>query len=113
MYVPNRFFRVVFVTLLISLSSGMAFPATRLMTANAKAQPDSRKTVQALPRNNNQSQVTRLNQEGIKFSGQGKFAQALQILEKALAMSQKNEERSVHTATLNNIGRVYQNQGQY
>jgi len=113
MYVPNRFFRVVFVTLLISLSSGMAFPGTRLMTANAKAQPDSRKTVQALPQNNNQSQVTRLNQEGIKLSGQGKFAQALQILEKALAMSQKNEERSVHAATLNNIGRVYQNQGQY
>ncbi|BAY44793.1 TPR repeat-containing protein [Scytonema sp. HK-05] len=113
MHVPNRFFKVVFVTLLISLSSGMAFPGTRLMSANAKAQPDSRKTVQALPQNNNQSQVTRLNQEGIKLSGQGKFAQALQILEKALAMSQKNEERFVHSATLNNIGRVYQNQGQY
>lgn len=113
MHVPNRFFKVVFVTVLISLGCGMAFPGTRLMTANAKAQPDSRKTVQALPQNNNQSQVTRLNQEGIKLSGQGKFAQALQILEKALAMSQKNEERSVHAVTLNNIGRVYQNQGQY
>ncbi|WP_017315305.1 CHAT domain-containing protein [Mastigocladopsis repens] len=113
MHVPNRYFSVVLVTVLISLSSGMAFPGTRLVNANATSQPNSRKTAQVLPQNNSQSQVRRLNQEGIKLSEQGQFAEALQTLEKALAMSQENEERSVNAATLNNIGRVYQNQGRY
>ncbi|ARV61404.1 hypothetical protein BZZ01_24755 [Nostocales cyanobacterium HT-58-2] len=112
MLVPNRYFSIVFMVLM-SLDSGMAFPTTRPVTADARAQLNTRKTAQVSPQNNKQFQVKRLNQQGIKLSEQRKFAEALQILEKALAMSQENEERSVYAATLNNIGRVYQNQGQY
>lgn len=111
MQVPNQYFGVVLVTVLISLGSGMPFLGTRLVNANT-TQTDSSKTAQ-VPQNNSQSQVTKLNQLGIKFSEQGNFAEALQTLKKALAISQENKERSVHAATLNNIGRVYQKQGQY
>jgi CHAT domain-containing protein len=107
MRVPTVSSSVIFVTLLLFLGLEISFPENRLMSAS-----ESRITVQALPQGSNSSQVRRLNQEGIKLSEQGKFAEALQTLKKALAISQENEDRFIHGATLNNIGRVYQNQGQ-
>ncbi|MBD2514276.1 CHAT domain-containing protein [Nostoc sp. FACHB-973] len=68
---------------------------------------------QALPQNNQLSEIERLNEEAIKQSQQGQSQQALQRLEKALAISREYGERSWEAVTFNNIGRVYQTQRKY
>jgi tetratricopeptide (TPR) repeat protein len=68
---------------------------------------------QALPQKNSQSEVRRLNAEAIKLLGANGSEQALQTLQKALLLTTDTGERWWEAVTLNNIGRVYQKQGQY
>ncbi|MBN3896546.1 MAG: CHAT domain-containing protein [Nostoc sp. NOS(2021)] len=111
---PNlRYVGVVTLTLLSLLSFGMAYPESNQVSTNAKFRYDSREKAQALPKNNQVSEIARLNEEAIKEFGQGQSKEALQRLEKALAISRELGERSWEAVTFNNIGRIYQSQKKY
>ncbi|MDF5710924.1 MAG: CHAT domain-containing protein [Nostoc sp. S4] len=120
---PNlRYIRVVTLTLLSLVGFGMAYPKNNQVSRNTKlpclttsrcASTDFGEKAQALPQNNQLSEIERLNQEAIKQSQQGQSQQALQRLEKALAISREIGERSWEAITFNNIGRVYQSQKKY
>ncbi|MFN6482155.1 MULTISPECIES: CHAT domain-containing protein [unclassified Nostoc] len=101
-----RYVNVVALTLLSLLSFGMAYPDARLRY-------DSGEKAQALPNNNQLSEIARLNEEAIKESRQGQSTEALQKLQKALAISRELGERSWEAVTFNNIGRIYQSQKKY
>ncbi|WP_138499405.1 CHAT domain-containing protein [Nostoc sp. PA-18-2419] len=120
---PNlRYVSVVTLTLLSVVGFGMAYAENNQVGTNTKlrclttsrcASTDFGEKAQALPQNNQLSEIERLNQEAIKQSQQGQSQQALQRLEKALAISREYGERSWEAITFNNIGRVYQTQRKY
>jgi CHAT domain-containing protein len=62
--------------------------------------------------NKNNFEVKRLNEDANKLLDASRFAEALQKLQTALTISRDNGDRFQEAATLNNIGRVYQKQGQ-
>ncbi|WP_443193740.1 tetratricopeptide repeat protein [Nostoc sp. UHCC 0926] len=111
---PNRqYVSVVTLTLLSLLGFGMAYPENNQVSTNAKLRYDFGEKAQALPKNNQLSEIERLNEEAIKESRQDQSKEALQRLQKALAISRELGERSWEAVTLNNIGRVYQSQKKY
>ena len=111
---PNvQYVSVVTLTLLNLLGFGMAYPENNQVSTNAKLRYDFGEKAQALPKNNQLSEIERLNLEAIKESRQDQSKEALQRLQKALAISRELGERSWEAVTLNNIGRVYQSQKKY
>jgi len=104
---------VVTLTVLSLLGFGMAYPESNQVTSNAKSRYDLGEKAEASPNNNNQLEIERLNKEAIQQSRQWRFPDALQKLQKALALTRELGERSWEAITFNNIGRVYQSQGQY
>lgn len=111
---PNlRYVGVVTLTLLSLLGFGMAYPDKNQVSTNAKLRYDSGEKAQALPKDNQLSEIARLNEEAIKESRQGQSKEALQTLQKALAISRELGERSWEAVTFNNIGRIYQSQRKY
>lgn len=111
---PNlQYVSLVTLTLLSLLGFGMAYPENNQVSTNAKLRYDFAEKAQALPKNNQLSEIERLNKEAIKESRQGQSKEALQRLQKALAISRELGERSWEAVTLNNIGRIYQSQRKY
>lgn len=111
---PNlQYVSFMTLTLLSLLGFGMAYPDNNQVTTNAKLSDGSGEKAQALPKNNQLSEIARLNEEGIKESRQGQSKQGLQRLQKALAISRELGERSWEAITFNNIGRIYQSQRKY
>jgi len=107
-------FNVVCVSIVLFLNSEVALSVATVVTSKTSSKNYYRESAQASPNNNNsQSEVRRLNKEGMRRSQQSQFPQALQTLQKALTLSRDRGERFLEAETLNNIGRVYQNQGQY
>ncbi|MEA5621922.1 CHAT domain-containing protein [Nostoc sp. UHCC 0251] len=111
---PNlRYVSFITLTLLSLLGFGMAYPDNKQVRTNAKLRYDSGEKAQALPKNNQLSEIAKLNEEAIKESRQGQSKEALQRLQKALAISRELGERSWEAVTFNNIGRIYQSQSKY
>ncbi|MEH2310970.1 MAG: CHAT domain-containing protein [Nostoc sp.] len=111
---PNfQYVSVVTLTLLSLLGFGMAYPENKQVSTNAKLRYDFGEKAQALPKNNQFSEIERLNEEAIKESRQEQSKEALQRLQKALAISRELGERSWEAVTLNNLGRIYQSQRKY
>ncbi|MBC1237471.1 CHAT domain-containing protein [Nostoc sp. 2RC] len=108
-----RYVSLVTLTLLSVLGFGMASPENNQVSTNTKFRWHSGAKAQALPQNNQLSEIARLNQQGIKQSQQGESQQALQTLETALAITREYGDRSWEAITFNNIGRVYQSQRKY
>lgn len=106
-------FNVVCVSIVLFLNSEMALPVATVVTSKTSYKNYYRESAQAEPKNNSQSEVRWLNKEGMTRSQQSQFPQALQTLQKALTISRDRGERFLEAETLNNIGRVYQHQGQY
>jgi CHAT domain-containing protein len=100
-------------SLLLFPGLGTAFSANKLVNLNAITKYNYREIVQALPQKNSQSEVKRLNAEAIKLLSANRSEQALQTLQKALLLTTDSGGRWWEAVTLNNIGRVYQKQGQY
>ncbi|WP_322658132.1 hypothetical protein [Dendronalium sp. ChiSLP03b] len=65
----------------------MAYPENKLINYHARIQDNYGEKAQALPNNNGQSKIERLNVEAIASSKQGRFEEALQRLQQALAIS--------------------------
>ncbi|MCC5662589.1 hypothetical protein LC653_01235 [Nostoc sp. CHAB 5784] len=83
---PNlRYVSVVTLTLLSLLGFGMVYPDNNQVSTNPRLRYNSGEKAQALPKNNQLSEIARLNEEAIKESRQGQSKEALQILQKALA----------------------------
>ncbi len=111
---PNlRYVSVVTLTLLSLLGFGMVYPDNNQVSKNARLRYESGEKAQALPTSNQILEIARLNEEAIKESRQGKSQEALQRLQKALAISRELGERSWEAVTFNNIGRIYQIQKKY
>ncbi|MBD2679650.1 MULTISPECIES: CHAT domain-containing protein [Nostoc] len=111
---PNLgYVRVVTLTLLSLLGFGMAYPENNQVSTNTKLRLHLGEKAQALPQKNQVSEIERLNEQAIKQSQQDQSQQALQTLEKALAISREYGDRSWEAVTFNNIGRVYQSQRKY
>ncbi|MCC5653529.1 CHAT domain-containing protein [Nostoc sp. XA013] len=111
---PNlQYVSFMTLTLLSLLGFGMTYPDNNQVTTNAKLRYGSGEKAQALPKNNQLSEIARLNEEGIRESRQGQSKQGLQRLQKALAISRELGERSWEAVTFNNIGRIYQSQRKY
>ncbi|MFS0513559.1 CHAT domain-containing protein [Nostoc sp. UIC 10607] len=111
---PNlRYVSVVTLTLLSLLGFGMVYPDNNQVSRNASLRYNSGEKAQALPNNNQLSEIARLNEEAIKESRQGQSQEALQRLQKALALTRELGERSWEAVTFNNIGRIYQSQKKY
>jgi CHAT domain-containing protein len=105
------YFSLVTATLFVLSSSGMALPVT-MVTSNALTKSLTSEFAQVESRNNKNFEVKRLNEDAIKLLDASRFAEALQRLQTALTISTGNGDRFQEAATLNNIGRVYQKQGQ-
>ncbi|WP_448268568.1 CHAT domain-containing protein [Nostoc sp. DSM 114159] len=111
---PNlRHVSVVTLSLLSLLGFGMVYPDHNQVNTNARLRYESGEKAQALPKNNQLSEIARLNEEAIKESRQGQSKEALQKLQKALTISRDLGERSWEAVTFNNIGRIYQSQKKY
>ncbi|AVH70349.1 TPR repeat-containing protein [Nostoc sp. 'Lobaria pulmonaria (5183) cyanobiont'] len=111
---PNlRHVSVVTLSLLSLLGFGMVYPDKNQVNTNARLSYDSGKKAQALLKNNQLSEIARLNKEAIEESRQGQSKEGLQKLQQALAISRDLGERSWEAVTLNNIGRIYQSQKKY
>ncbi len=108
-----RYANVVTLTVFSLLGFGMVYPESNQVTSTAKLRYAHGVKAQASSNNNSQLEIERLNKEAIQQSRQWRFPEALQKLQKALALSRELGERSWEAVTSNNIGRVYQNQGQY
>ncbi|MEH1977614.1 MAG: CHAT domain-containing protein [Nostoc sp.] len=108
-----RYVSVVTLTLLSLLGFGMAHPDNNQVNTNTMLRYDSGEKAQALPKNNQFSEIEILNEEANKESRQGQLTEALQRLQKALAISRELGERSWEAVTFNNIGRIYQSQKKY
>jgi CHAT domain-containing protein len=113
MHLNLKYVNVVALTLLSLLGFGMAYPHNNQVSTNARLRYDSGEKAQALPKNNQLSEIARLNEKAIKESRQGQSPEALQKLQKALAISRELGERSWEAVTFNNIGRIYQSQKKY
>ncbi|MBW4447694.1 MAG: CHAT domain-containing protein [Spirirestis rafaelensis WJT71-NPBG6] len=107
------YFSFVIASLLLFPSYGTALSAKKLVNSDAMPKYNYGEIAQALPQKNSQSEVRRLNAEAIKLLGANGSQQALQTLQKALLLTTDTGERWWEAVTLNNIGRVYQKQGQY
>jgi len=107
------YFSFVIASLLLFPSSGTALSGKKLVDSDANPKYNYGEIAQALPQKNSQSEVRRLNAEAIKLLGANGSEQALQTLQKALLLTTDTGERWWEAVTLNNIGRVYQKQGQY
>jgi CHAT domain-containing protein len=105
-------FSFLFAASVIFLSSETAFPVATEVTENTTSKY-YRETAQASVNSNSPSEITQLNKEGMALSQQGFHTEALQTLQNALTSSRDTGERLLEAVTLNNIGRVYQYQGQY
>ncbi|MFW9257174.1 CHAT domain-containing protein [Nostoc sp. CALU 546] len=111
---PNlQYVSVVTLTLLSLLGFGMVYPDNNQVSKNARLRYESGEKAQALPTSNQISEIARLNEQAIKESRQGQSQEALQRLQKALAISRELGERSWEAVTFNNIGRIYQGQTKY
>ncbi len=108
-----QYVSLVTLTLLSVLGFGMAYPENNQVSTNTKLPSGFGEKAQVLPQNNQLSEIQRLNEEAIKQSQQGQWQQALQRLEKALAITREYGDRSWEAVTFNNIGRVYQSQRKY
>ncbi|MFN6516033.1 MAG: CHAT domain-containing protein [Nostoc sp. CreGUA01] len=108
-----QYVSLVTLTLLSVLGFGMTYPENNQVSTNTKLPSGFGEKAQVLPQNNQLSEIQRLNEEAIKQSQQGQSQQALQKLEKALAMSREYGDRPWEAVTFNNIGRVYQSQRKY
>ena len=104
---------VVTLSLLSLLGFGMVYPDNNQVNTNTRLRYDSGEKAQALPKNNQLSEIARLNKEAIEESRQGQSKEALQKLQKALGISRDLGERSWEAVTFNNIGRIYQSQKKY
>ncbi|NWF59256.1 MAG: CHAT domain-containing protein [Fischerella sp.] len=114
MYPRKSYLNIVTASVVFSLGSGMAFSAAIPVTANTSIQNKFVEIAQASTQNQNQSEeIKQLNQEAIQLSKQNRFQDALQKLQTALVISTDTGDRSLEAATFNNIGRVYQQQGQF
>ncbi|MBE9051098.1 CHAT domain-containing protein [Nostocales cyanobacterium LEGE 11386] len=100
-------------TLLSFLGNKIAYLEKNQVNSNTHFKHNYGEKAQSLPDRNEKSEIERLNAEAIAVSEQGRFEEALQRLQQALAISTELAESSWEAVTLNNIGRVYQNQGQY
>ncbi|NEU74850.1 CHAT domain-containing protein [Hassallia byssoidea VB512170] len=107
------YFSFVIASLLLFPGFGTALSAKKPVKLNIAPQYNYGKMAQALPEKNSQSEVKRLNAEAIKLLGANRSEQALQTLQKALLLTTDTGQRWWEAVTLNNIGRVYQKQGQY
>ncbi len=107
------YFSFAIASLLLFPGFGTALSANKPVNLNLTKQYNYRESAQALPQKNSQLEVKRLNAEAIKLLGANRSEQALQTLEKALLLTTDTGQRWWEAVTLNNIGRVYQKQGQY
>jgi len=107
------YFSFAIASLLLFPGLGTALSGKKIVNLNASQKYNYRETAQASPPKNSQSEVKRLNAEAIKLLGANRSQQALQRLQKALLLTTDTGERWLEAVTLNNIGRVYQKQGQY
>ncbi|MBN3908915.1 MAG: CHAT domain-containing protein [Nostoc sp. NMS1] len=111
---PNlRYVSLITLTLLSLLGFGMVYPDNNQVSTNIRLKYNSGEKAQALPQNNQLLDIERLNKEAIKESRQGQSQEALQRLQKALAITREYGERSWEAVTFNNIGRIYQSQRKY
>jgi CHAT domain-containing protein len=111
---PNLcYVNLITLTVFSLLGFGMAYPENNHVISNAKLRYDHGEKAQALPNNNSQLEIERLNKEAMEQSKQRRFPEALQRLQKALGITRELGERPWEAITFNNIGRVYQNKGQY
>ncbi|MBO3463228.1 CHAT domain-containing protein [Aetokthonos hydrillicola Thurmond2011] len=104
---------IVCLSVVLFLKSEIALPIATVVTSNTGYKNYYKKIAQVSPNNNSKSEVTRLNKEGIRLSEKRFFPQALEKLQKALTLTRDTGDRFLEAVTLNNIGRVYQNQGRY
>ncbi len=109
MYPHLRYFSIFAVNVVFFLSSAIAYPKSNLVNSHTK----EHNTHAQQPQNTQQSEIKRLNAEAIAKSQQGQFAAALQKLQKALVISKELTDSSWEAVTYNNLGRVYQNRGEY
>ncbi|MBW4686329.1 MAG: CHAT domain-containing protein [Komarekiella atlantica HA4396-MV6] len=107
-----RYVNLITLTVFSLLGFGVVYPEGKV-TSNAKFQYHYGEKAQASPNNNSQLEIEKFNKEAIEQSQQRHFTEALQRLQKALAITREFGERSWEAVTFNNIGRVYQSQGQY
>ncbi|MCW5317662.1 CHAT domain-containing protein [Nostoc sp. KVJ3] len=111
---PNlQYVSLITLTLLSLLGFGMAYPDNNQVSTNTRLKYNFGEKAQALPQNNQLSEIERLNEEAIKESRQGQPEQGLQRLQQALAITREHGERSLEAVTFNNIGRIYQSQKKY
>lgn len=111
---PNlRYVSVITLTLLSLLGFAMAYPDNNQVSTNASLRYNSGEKAQSLLKNNQLSEIERLNEEAIKESRQGQWKEALQRLQQALAITREHGERSWEAVTFNNIGRIYQGERKY
>ncbi|MBF2003937.1 MAG: CHAT domain-containing protein [Chlorogloeopsis fritschii C42_A2020_084] len=109
MYPRKFYFHLVTATVLIVVGSGIVVstPISVAKKTNINNQnAEKTKTATSI------QDVVRLHQEAIALSRQSKFQQAQQKLQTALSISREIGDLSLEAATFNNIGRVYQQQGQ-
>ncbi|MGI2902389.1 CHAT domain-containing protein [Tolypothrix sp. VBCCA 56010] len=107
------YFSFAIASLLLFPGCGTTLSANKSVNLNTIKEYNYRNLAQALPEKNSQSEVKRLNAEAIKLLRANRSEQALQTLQKALLLTTDTGERWWEAVTLNNIGRVYQKQGQY
>ncbi|MDJ0735898.1 MAG: CHAT domain-containing protein [Nostocaceae cyanobacterium] len=99
--------------LLMSAGCGIAFPEHTPVTVNVQQEDKQQESAQTSPSNNSETAIIQLNKQAINLSEEGRFADALQKLKKALEISTEIEKPLLIGATFNNTGRVYQQQGKY
>lgn len=101
------------------IASLLIFPASATSQPNKKVnyyasqKYNYREIAQKSTPKNSQSQINRLNAEGIKLLDVNRTEQALQRLQQALDISRNTGERFLEAVTSNNIGRVYQKRREY
>ena len=113
MYPHLRYCSIFAINLLFFMNSGIAYSENEVAKYHLSAQYNYGEKAEALPNKNRQSEIGRLNVEAMAASKQGRFQEALQRLQQALAISKEIQQSDWEAVTLNNIGRVYQNQGEY
>jgi CHAT domain-containing protein len=107
------YFSFVIASLLLFPGCGTGLSGKRLVNSDTKTKYNFREIAQTSLQKNNVLEVRRLNTEAIKLLGANASEEALQTLQKALLLTTDTGERWWEAVTLNNIGRVYQKQGQY
>ena len=106
------YFSFVIASLLIFPASATSQP-NKQVNYYATHKYNSSKIAQAATQKNSQSQINRLNAEGIKLLDANRTEQALQTLQQALDITRNTGERFLEAVTSNNIGRVYQKRHEY